>query len=378
MATKKRDYYEVLGVNRDASEDAIKKAYRKLAMKHHPDRNPESKEAEERFKETKEAYEVLSDAEKRRAYDAYGHAGVNPQMGGMGPGDAAGFGGFAEAFGDIFSDIFGGGQGRGRSSVYRGADLRYNLEISLEQAARGTETRIRIPALETCETCHGSGAKPGTQPKTCETCHGSGTVRLSQGFFSIQQTCPACHGTGRTISDPCGTCRGAGRVKRHKTLSVKIPAGVDEGDRIRLTGEGEAGVNGGPAGDLYVVMHVRAHGVFERDGDDLHCQMPISFTHAALGGEIEIPTLDGSAKVKVPPETQSGQVFRLRGKGIKGVRSSYPGDLLCEVVVETPVRLTERQKELLRELEEINRKDGDRHNPRAKSFMDKVREFFAG
>ena len=378
MATKKRDYYEVLGVNRDASEDAIKKAYRKLAMKHHPDRNPESKEAEERFKETKEAYEVLSDAEKRRAYDAYGHAGVNPQMGGMGPGDAAGFGGFAEAFGDIFSDIFGGGQGRGRSSVYRGADLRYNLEISLEQAARGTETRIRIPALETCETCHGSGAKPGTQPKTCETCHGSGTVRLSQGFFSIQQTCPACHGTGRTISDPCGTCRGAGRVKRHKTLSVKIPAGVDEGDRIRLTGEGEAGVNGGPAGDLYVVMHVRAHGVFERDGDDLHCQMPISFTHAALGGEIEIPTLDGSAKVKVPPETQSGQVFRLRGKGIKGVRSSYPGDLLCEVAVETPVRLTERQKELLRELEEINRKDGDRHNPRAKSFMDKVREFFAG
>jgi molecular chaperone DnaJ len=379
MATKKRDYYEVLGLNRDASEEDIKKAYRKLAMKHHPDRNPDSKDGEEKFKEAKEAYEVLSEAEKRRAYDAYGHAGVNPQMGGMGPGgDGQGFGGFAEAFGDIFSDIFGGGQGRGRSSVYRGADLRYNLEVSLEQAARGTETKIRIPTMETCETCHGTGAKAGTQPKTCETCHGSGTVRLSQGFFSIQQTCPTCHGSGKMITDPCATCRGAGRLKKHKTLSVKIPAGVDEGDRIRLSGEGEAGVNGGPAGDLYVVIHLKEHGVFQRNGDDLHCEMPISFSQAALGGEIEIPTLDGSAKIKVPPETQTGQVFRLRGKGIKGVRSSYPGDLLCEVVLETPVRLTDRQKELLREIEEINKRDGSRHNPRAKSFMDKVREFFAG
>ena len=376
MATKKRDYYEVLGVNKDASEEDIKKAYRKLAMKHHPDRNPDSKEAEERFKEAKEAYEVLSEPEKRRAYDAYGHAGINPQMGGMGPGQE-GFGGFAEAFGDIFSDIFGGGQGRGRSNVYRGADLRYNLEITLEQAARGTETRIRIPTMESCETCHGTGAKPGTHPKTCDTCHGSGTVRMSQGFFSIQQTCPTCHGSGKMISDPCGTCRGAGRVKKHKTLAVKIPAGVDEGDRIRLSGEGEAGVNGGPPGDLYVVVHLKEHGVFQRDGDDLHCEMPISFSQAALGGEIEIPTLDGSAKIKVPPETQTGQVFRLRGKGIKGVRSSYPGDLLCQVVVETPVRLTDRQKELLRELEDINLKD-NRHNPRAKSFMDRVKEFFAG
>jgi len=375
---KKRDYYEVLGLNRDASDEEIKKAYRKLAMKHHPDRNPDSKDAEERFKEAKEAYEILTDGDKRRAYDAYGHAGVNPQMGGMGPGEAAGFGGFAEAFGDIFSDIFGGGQGRGRTSMFRGADLRYNLEISLEQAARGTETKIRIPTMDTCETCHGSGAKPGTHPKTCETCHGSGTVRLSQGFFSIQQTCPTCHGTGKMVTDPCATCRGAGRVKRHKTLSVKIPTGVDDGDRIRLTGEGEAGVNGGPPGDLYVVIHLRSHGVFQREGDDLHCEMPISFTQAALGGEIEIPTLDGSAKIKVPPETQSGQVFRLRGKGIKGVRATYPGDLLCEVVVETPVRLTERQKELLRELEDINRSDANRHNPRAKSFMEKVREFFAG
>jgi molecular chaperone DnaJ len=381
MATKKRDYYEILGVNRDASEEDIKKSYRKLAMKFHPDRNPGNKDAEEKFKEAKEAYEILTEPEKRRAYDAYGHAGINPQMGmgGTGPGGpgAEGFGGFAEAFGDIFSDIFGG-QGRGRSSVYRGADLRYNLEVSLEQAARGTETKIRIPTMETCETCHGSGAKPGTQPKTCETCHGGGTVRLSQGFFSIQQTCPTCHGSGKMIADPCATCRGAGRVKKHKTLAVKIPAGVDEGDRIRLSSEGESGVNGGPPGDLYVVIHLKSHAVFQRDGDDLHCEMPISFSLAALGGEIEIPTLDGSAKIKIPPETQTGQVFRLRGKGIKGVRSSYPGDLLCEVVLETPVKLTEKQKDLLKELEEINRKDGSRHNPRAKGFMDKVREFFAG
>jgi molecular chaperone DnaJ len=375
MATK-RDYYEVLGVNKDASDEEIKKAYRKLAMKHHPDRNPDSKDAEERFKEAKEAYEMLSDAEKRRAYDAYGHAGVNPQMAGAGEGGPGFGGGFAEAFGDIFGDIFGAG--RARSNVYRGADLRYNLEISLEQAARGTETKIRIPAMEECETCKGSGAKPGTHPKTCSTCNGSGSVRISQGFFSIQQTCPTCHGTGKQIADPCASCRGAGRVKKHKTLQVKIPAGIDEGDRIRLAGEGEAGVNGGPPGDLYVVIHLKEHSVFQRDGDDLHCEMPISFTDAALGGEIDIPTLDGHAKIKIPPETQTGQTFRLRGKGIKGVRSSYPGDLLCQVAVETPIKLTERQRELLRELEEINKRDGDRHSPRAKSFMAKVREFFAG
>jgi molecular chaperone DnaJ len=375
MATK-RDYYEVLGVGRDASEEDIKKAYRKLAMKHHPDRNPNNKEAEEKFKEAKEAYEVLSEADKRRAYDAYGHAGINPQMGGMG-GDA-GFGGFAEAFGDIFGDIFGGGGGRGRSGVYRGADLRYNLEITLEQAARGTETKIRIPALEECDTCHGTGAKPGTQPRTCSTCGGAGAVRMSQGFFSIQQACPACHGSGKQITDPCRACAGAGRVKRHKTLAVKIPAGIDEGDRIRLAGEGEAGVNGGPPGDLYVVIQLKEHPVFQRDGSDLHCQMPVSFATAALGGELEIPTLDGQAKVKIAPETQTGQVLRLRGKGIKGVRSAHPGDLLCEIVVETPVKLTDRQKELLREFEEISLANGERHNPRAKSFMDKVREFFAG
>ncbi len=376
----KKDYYEVLGVNRDASEDEIKKAYRKLAMKHHPDRNPDNPKAEEHFKEAKEAYEILADAQKRAAYDQYGHAGVDPQsgMGGFGPG-GAGMGGFADAFGDIFGDIFGGGRGGGgRGGVYRGADLRYNLEISLEDAARGTETRIRIPTMEECESCDGSGAKKGTSPTTCPTCHGHGQVRMQQGFFSIQQTCPKCHGSGRFVADPCQTCHGAGRVKQHKTLSVKIPAGVDEGDRIRLSGEGEHGVGGGPAGDLYVQMHIKPHQVFQRDHDDLHCEMPISFTIAALGGEIEIPTLDGMAKIKIPAETQSGKVFRLRGKGIKGVRSHGHGDLMCHVVVETPVNLTERQKELLRELEAINVKDGSRHNPRAKSWMDKVKDFFGG
>jgi molecular chaperone DnaJ len=372
---KKRDYYEVLGLNRDASEEEIKRAFKKLAMKHHPDRNAGNKEAEESFKEVNEANAVLSDAEKRRAYDAYGHAGVN--QGGMG-GDAGGFGGFSEAFGDIFGDIFGGGRRGGGSQVYRGADLRYNLEITLEQAARGTETKIRIPALEECDTCHGTGAKPGSTPKTCHTCGGVGQVRMQQGFFSVQQTCPTCHGTGKYIPDPCRTCEGTGRVKKHKTLSVKIPSGVDDGDRIRLAGEGEAGVNGGPPGDLYVVVQLKEHSVFQRNGADLHCEMPISFSVAALGGEISIPTLEGEAKIKIPAETQSGQVFRLRGKGIKPVRQTSAGDLMCHVVVETPVRLTDRQKELLRELEEINHKDGDKHNPRAKGFMDKVRDFFAG
>jgi molecular chaperone DnaJ len=370
----KRDYYEVLGVNRDASEEEVKKAYRKLAMKWHPDRNPDNPKAEEHFKEAKEAYEVLTDGNKRAAYDQYGHAGVDHSAGGPGFGAGAGFGSFSDAFGDIFSDIFGG---RARSSVYRGADLRYNLEISLEEAARGTESRIRIPAMEECKTCHGSGAKPGTSPTTCPTCNGHGQVRMQQGFFSIQQTCPKCHGSGKIVTSPCSTCHGAGRIKQHKTLSVKIPVGVDEGDRIRLSGEGEAGVNGGPPGDLYVVIHIKPHPVFQRNHNDLHCEMPISFTTAALGGDIEIPTLDGYAKVKVPPETQSGKVFRLRGKGIKGIRSSAHGDLMCHVVVETPVDLTARQKELLTELEAINAKGGGRHNPRAKSWMDKVKEFFA-
>ena len=368
----KHDYYEVLGVNRDASEEDIKKSYRKLAMKWHPDRNPDNPKAEDHFKEAKEAYEILSDSQKRAAYDQFGHAGVDPAAA---AGAGAGFGNFADAFGDIFGDIFGGG--RGRSNVYRGADLRYNLEVSLEEAARGTETRIRIPAMEECATCHGSGAKPGTQPTTCPNCQGHGQVRMQQGFFSIQQTCPRCHGSGKVVASPCATCGGAGRIKQHKTLSVKIPAGVDEGDRIRLSGEGEAGVNGGPPGDLYVVIHLRPHPVFTRDHNDLHCEMPVSFTTAALGGEIEIPTLDGYAKIKIPAGTQAGQMFRLRGKGIKGVRSSGHGDLICHVAVETPVNLTARQKELLAELEAINVKDGGKHNPRAKSWMEKVKEFFA-
>ena len=369
----KKDYYETLGVNRDASEDDIKKSFRKLAMKFHPDRNPDNPKAEEQFKEAKEAYEVLTDAGKRQAYDQYGHAGVDP---GQGMGAGAGMGGFGDAFSDIFGEIFGGGRGGGRQGVYRGADLRYNLEIGLEDAARGTETKIRIPTMEECATCNGSGAKPGTQPQTCTTCNGRGEVRMQQGFFSLQQTCPRCHGSGKMVSTPCATCQGAGRVKQQKTLSVKIPAGVDEGDRIRLSGEGEHGVSGGPSGDLYVVIHIKPHQVFTREHSDLHCEMPVSFTTAALGGEIEIPTLDGHAKIKVPQETQSGQVFRLRGKGIKGLRSASHGDLMCHVVVETPVRLTERQKELLRELDHINSQDA-RHNPRAKSWMDKVREFFA-
>jgi len=378
MASK-RDYYAVLGVNRDASEDDIRKSYRKLAMKHHPDRNQGDKAAEEKFKEAKEAYEILTDAKKRAAYDQFGHAGVDPSAGfgggarGAGP---EGFGGFADAFGDIFGEIFGQGRGGGGNGVFRGADLRYNLELTLEEAARGTEARIRIPAMEGCETCHGSGAKPGTSSKPCPSCQGRGQVRVSQGFFSIQQTCPQCHGTGKYVPDPCATCGGAGRVRKHKTLSVKIPAGVDQDDRIRLSGEGEAGVNGGPPGDLYVVVQLKPHAVFQREGADLHCEMPISFATAALGGEIEIPTLDGHAKVKIPPETQTGQVFRLRNKGIRPVRGSVTGDLYCHVALETPVKLTARQKEILREFESINQEDPEAHSPKQKTFFDKLKAFF--
>jgi molecular chaperone DnaJ len=374
----KRDYYEALGVNRDASEEDIKKAYRKLAMKWHPDRNPDNPKAEERFKEAKEAYEVLTDPRKRPAYDQFGHAGIDPSAAaGAGAGFGQGQAGFGDIFSDIFGEIFGGARG-GRSNVFRGADLRYNLEIALEQAAHGFETKIRIPTLAECETCHGSGAKPGTQPQTCATCRGAGQVRVSQGPFSMAQTCPRCHGTGKTIPNPCATCSGAGRVKHQKTLSVKVPAGVDEGDRVRLTGEGEAGVNGGPPGDLYVQVHLKPHAVFQRDHDDLHCEMPVSFATAALGGEIEIPTLDGSARIRIPAETQSGRTFRLRGKGIKGVRSPSAGELFCHVVVETPVNLTARQRELLQEFEVLSQKDSARHNPRAKGWFDKVKEFFEG
>ncbi|MGH8737265.1 MAG: molecular chaperone DnaJ [Burkholderiales bacterium] len=367
----KRDYYEVLGVNRDASEEEIKKSYRRLAMKWHPDRNPDNPKAEENFKEANEAYEVLTSAEKRAAYDQYGHAGVHPQSG------AGGSAGFGDIFSDIFGEIFGGQRG-GRATVYRGADLRYNLQITLEQAAHGFETKIRIPGIAECEACDGSGARKGTQAQTCPTCQGAGQVRISQGPFSIAQTCPRCHGSGKVVPHPCASCGGTGRIKVQKTLSVKIPTGVDEGDRVRLSGEGEPGVNGGPAGDLFVQVQIKPHPMFQRDHDDLHCEMPVSFTSAALGGEIEIPTLDGSARIKVPAETQSGKVFRLRGKGIVGVRSHSAGDLFCHVVVETPVKLTERQKELLREFESVSQEDAARHNPRSKSWLEKVKEFFEG
>jgi len=377
----KRDFYEILGLAKNASDDDIKKAYRKLAMKYHPDRNPDSKGAEEKFKEAKEAYEMLSDAQKREAYDRYGHAGVDPNMGGGGFAGGGG-GGFADAFGDIFGDIFGGAAGGARGGrsggpqVYRGADLRYNLEITLEQAANGFDTTIRVPSWDSCETCHGSGAKPGTSPTSCPTCAGHGQVRMQQGFFSIQQTCPKCHGTGKIIPEPCATCAGAGRIKRNKTLEVKIPAGIDDGMRIRSSGNGEPGMNGGPPGDLYVEIHIKAHSVFQRDGDDLHCEMPISYATAALGGEIEVPTLGGKVSFTVPEGTQSGKVFRLRGKGVKGVRSGMAGDLFCHVVVETPVRLTDRQKDMLREFESSMSEGGSKHSPQSKSWKDKVKEFF--
>jgi molecular chaperone DnaJ len=353
-------------------------------MKFHPDRNQgdKAKEAEEKFKEVKEAYEILSDSGKRAAYDRFGHAGVDPNMGGGRPGGpgAEGFGGFADAFGDIFGDIFGGAMGGraggGRSNAYRGADLRYNMEITLEQAAKGFATDIRVPSWDACETCHGSGAKPGTQPKTCGTCGGSGAVRITQGFFSIQQTCPTCHGSGKVIAEPCASCHGEGRIKKNKVLEVNIPAGIDEGQRIRLAGKGEPGMNGGPPGDLYVEIRIKPHEVFQRDGDDLHCEVPVSLVTAALGGDIEVATLTEKVSINIPEGTQTGKTFRLRGKGIKGVRSSYPGDLYCHVNVETPVRLTDKQKKLLRDFEASIREGGAKHSPQTKGFMDKMKGFF--
>jgi molecular chaperone DnaJ len=376
----KRDFYEVLGVSKNASAADIKKAYRRLAMKHHPDRNTgdDAGKAEEQFKEIKAAYEVLSDEQKRAAYDQFGHAGVDGS-GGMG-GGAGGFGGagFSDIFGDAFGDIFGGGRGGGGQRANRGSDLRYNLELSLEDAVKGTEVKIRVPTLVNCKSCGGSGAKKGSTPKTCGTCHGAGQVRMQQGFFSVQQTCPTCHGKGNVIADPCTACRGQGRVQEHKTLSVKVPAGVDTGDRIRLAGEGEAGESGGSSGDLYVQMHVKKHAIFERDDADLYCEVPIPFVTAALGGELEVPTLQGKLKLKIPAGTQTHKIFRLRGKGVKPVRGGGIGDLMCRVVVETPVNLHDDQKELLSNLGESLHGGGSKHSPQASSWMDGVKKFFEG
>ncbi|KXU38947.1 molecular chaperone DnaJ [Ventosimonas gracilis] len=362
----KRDYYEVLGVNKGASEAELKKAYRRLAMKYHPDRNPGDKAAEEKFKEASEAYEVLTDAEKRTRYDQYGHAGVDPNMAGGADG-GFGAGGFSDIFGDMFSDLFSAG--RGGSSRRRGTDLQYRLVLDLEQAVHGHKTTIHIPLQVACKTCNGSGAKPGTSPITCSTCNGSGQVRMQQGFFALQQTCPRCGGTGKIIPEPCTSCHGSGQVEEEKSLSVTIPAGVDSGTRIRLTGEGEAG------GDLYVVIQVREHPIFQRDGADLYCEVPVNFAEAALGGELEVPTLNGRVKLKIPEGSQSGKLFRLRGKGVMPYGRSTAGDLMCRIVVETPVKLTKRQRELLEEFRSTL-SGNQSHSPKASGWFEGMKRFF--
>ncbi|WP_456268387.1 molecular chaperone DnaJ [Kushneria sp. AK178] len=376
----KRDYYEVLGVERGADDREIKKAYRRLAQKYHPDRNPDDETAAEKFREVSDAYEVLADSDKRAAYDQFGHAGVDGQGGGFGGGGfggAGGAGGFSDIFGDVFGDIFGGAGGRrGPGGAARGSDLRYNLEIDLEEAVAGTTVDIRVPRLVECDRCHGDCAEPGTSKRTCSTCNGMGQVRMQQGFFAVQQPCPTCHGQGQSVDTPCRKCHGEGRIQETRTLSVKIPAGVDTGDRIRLNGEGEAGVNGGPAGDLYVQVAIKAHAIFERDGRDLYCEVPINFVDATLGGELEVPTLEGRVKLRIPPETQTGKLFRLRGKGVKPVRGGAPGDLMCKVVLETPVNLDEEQKQLLRQFQESLDGTDTRHSPRKSRWFDGVKKFF--
>ncbi|MCC7199931.1 MAG: molecular chaperone DnaJ [Gammaproteobacteria bacterium] len=376
----KRDYYQVLGVPRNAGEDDIKKAYRRLAMKFHPDRNPDDKDAEGKFKEAKEAYEVLTDAQKRAAYDQFGHAGLDAARG-AGPGGFSSGDGFSDIFGDVFGDIFGGarrgGGGGGRGSgVFRGSDLRYELALDLEQAVFGATVEIEVPSAVECGECSGSGAAKGTTPATCDTCGGAGQVRMSQGFFTVQQTCPRCKGRGTVITKPCGACSGQGRVRHTKTLSVKVPPGVDTGDRIRLPAEGEAGRNGGPPGDLYVEIAVHEHPIFERDGAHLSCEVPVSFATATLGGTVDVPTLNGHVSLKVPPETQSGRVFRLREKGVRPVRGGATGDLFCRIVIETPVKLNDEQKDLLRKFEASLGEDRRRHNPREGSWLDGVKKFF--
>jgi molecular chaperone DnaJ len=372
----KRDYYDVLGVSRDAGDAELKKAYRRLAMKHHPDRNPDDSVAEEKFKEAKEAFEVLGDSQKRAAYDRFGHDGVSNSASGGG----GGFGGgadFSDIFGDVFGDIFGGGGGRSRSRARGGADLQYNLQLTLEESVAGLEKTLKIPTQVSCGQCSGSGAKPGTKPVTCDTCNGMGQVRMQQGFFSVQQTCPTCRGSGEKISDPCNKCRGTGRVQEQKTLSVKIPAGVDNGDRIRLSGEGEAGEKGAPAGDLYVMVQVKEHAIFERDDDDLLCTVPIDIITASLGGELEVPTLTGKVNLKIPAGTQSDKVFRLRGMGVKPVRNTANGDLLCRMQIEVPVNLTSEQKELFEKIRvTMEGKKASRHIPKHHGWLTGVRKFF--
>ena len=373
----KEDFYKLLGVSKNASEAEIKQSYRKMAMKYHPDRNKENPEqAEIKFKQIKEAYEILSDSKKRAAYDQFGHAGVDPSMGGGRGGFGGGAENFTDIFGDVFGDIFGGGRQQQRSSVQRGSDVLYNLELTLEEAVGGTETTLKVPVLTACGECSGSGAKKGSSPITCSTCHGHGQVRMQQGFFSVQQACPTCRGTGKQIKDPCPKCYGQGRVKETKTLSVKVPAGVDTGDRIRLAGEGEAGVNGGPSGDLYVQVKVKDHHIFTRDGANLYCEVPISYPTACLGGEIEVPTLDGKVMLKIPAETQTGKLFRLRGKGVKPVRGGAVGDLLCRVQLETPVHLTKEQRALIEQLATSLSGGGKKHSPQEHGFIDGVKSFF--
>jgi molecular chaperone DnaJ len=374
----KRDYYKVLDVPKTATEAEIKKAYRRLAMKHHPDRNPNDKEAEDLFKEAKEACEVLTDPQKRAIYDQHGHAGLEASARGGGRGGGGSADAFSDIFGDVFGDIFGAARrGGGRSQVFRGADLRYELELELDQAVFGYSVEIEVPKLSECEVCNGSGAAKGSTAVACDTCGGSGQVRISQGFFQLQQTCPRCRGNGTVIKNPCDNCLGQGRVRRPRTLSVKVPGGVDTGDRIRLAGEGEAGRNGGPSGDLYVEVAVKEHAIFERDGEHLSCEVPVSFATAALGGTVEVPTLDGGVTLKIPAETQSGRVFRLRDKGVKPVRSSARGDLFCRVVIETPVNLSAEQRDLIRKLEETLKGDRSRHAPREKGFFEGVKRFFS-
>ena len=369
----KRDYYDVLGISKSASTDEIKKAYRRLAMKHHPDRNKDGDGSEGRFKEAKEAYEVLKDAEKRAAYDRFGHDGVR---GAAGRGAGFGADGVGDIFGDVCGDILGGGRRGGGPQVFRGADLGYELKLDLEKAVAGDSVTIDVPTQVSCETCSGSGAKKGSEPIQCSTCGGVGQVRMQQGFFSIQQTCPACKGAGTTIADPCHDCHGRGRVRKTRTLAVKVPAGVDDGDRIRLSGEGEAGRNGGPAGDLYVEIRVRPHKIFERDGSNLSCEVPVSIATATLGGEVELPTLDGNVALKIPAGTQSGKVFRLRGKGVRTVRDARVGDLFAQVAVETPVHLTAEQRDLLEKFDASLRSGGEKHSPRAGGWLDTVKRFF--